>query len=338
MIAQISYKPEFNKYVLEYNGKIVCKSHSAEYLYNCVISGTHKKAIRLGIKKAEIISKENTSTDIIDVPVVEKTGFDINQKFGFMEDLCQMVISKESPSVLICGDGGLGKTHTVLKCVKKSKLVDIKSLIPLIEPINTEDDEDEVNRKIDLNANQPTGDYIIIKGHSSARSLYKLLYKHKDKLIIFDDCDSILLDSTSINLLKSALDSYDARWIDWHSSAWGDDDIPSSFMFTGRVIFISNMKMHKIDPAVKTRCLKIDLSMTRDEKIERMEHCLDEIMPNVDIKLKTEALAFIKSKKDKIIDENNLNFRSLQNVIKQRASHTVKDWKSLAEFTLNEGN
>ena len=109
--------------------------------------------------------------------------FNINQKFDFLKNLTQMVITGITPSLIIVGEGGLGKTHSV-----KSTIID---------------------------ANIPETNYTFIKGYSTARGLYNTLYDHNGKIIIFDDCDSVLDDKVAINILKSALDSYDSREISW---------------------------------------------------------------------------------------------------------------------------
>jgi len=134
--------------------------------------------------------------------------FDINQKFNFLKNLTQMVINGITPSIVIVGSGGLGKTHTVKSTITESN--------------------------IDEN------DYTFIKGYSTARGLYNALYDNNGKIIIFDDCDSVLDDRVAVNILKSALDSYDSREISWLAKMAKSDEYPNKFEFTGRIIFISN--------------------------------------------------------------------------------------------------
>ena len=136
--------------------------------------------------------------------------FNINQKFDFLKNLTQMVINGITPSLIIVGEGGLGKTHSV-----KSTIID---------------------------ANIPETNYTFIKGYSTARGLYNTLYDHNGKIIIFDDCDSVLDDKVAINILKSALDSYDSREISWLTKMAKSDEYPNKFEFTGQIIFISNKK------------------------------------------------------------------------------------------------
>ncbi len=84
----------------------------------------------------------------------------------------------------------------------------------------------------------------------SAIGLYSKLYEFSDSknILVFDDCDSILLDDVALNLLKGALDSGKKRVISWlsESSALRREGIPDRFEFKGSVIFITNLKFDKM--------------------------------------------------------------------------------------------
>jgi hypothetical protein len=110
-----------------------------------------------------------------------------------------------------------------------------------------------------------------------------------------------------------------------------DDDLPRSFEFTGRVIFISNMDQDRIDQAIRSRSMMIDLSMTLDQKIDRMEFIAasDEFLPEYDATIKADALALIRKIKSEC---KEISLRTLIAVSKVRASN--KDWKDLATYML----
>ena len=110
-----------------------------------------------------------------------------------------------------------------------------------------------------------------------------------------------------------------------------DDDLPRSFNFEGRVIFISNMSQDKIDQAIRSRSMMIDLSMTLDQKIDRMEHIAlsDEFMPEYTKAQKQDALGLIRDIKD---EAKEISLRTLISVTKIRASND--DWKDLATYML----
>jgi len=224
--------------------------------------------------------------------------FNINQRFEFLQDLTSMVVLGATPSLLVTGEGGLGKTHTVNQTIKSLEI--------------------------------PDTNWISFKGYSTARGLYNTLFDHNGKLIIFDDCDSVLEDKVAQNILKSALDSYETRQISWMAKMNKSDEYPNQFNFTGRVIFISNKDKSKIDGAILSRSLTVDLSMTPQEKIDRMAFILGTILPEFDLQVKSDALSFLDENKDK----TNLNIRTLIIVSKIRKQFP-DTWKNLAEYMIN---
>ena len=261
------------------------------------------------------VTKMVGDMDVHIAAVAEKQSrFDINTRFGFVEKLVNMVASGVQPSAVITGEGGLGKTYTVIKTLESNGLKDISDLADF-----------QVGDV--LNARKC---FTMVKGYSTAKGLYRTLFENQKSVIVFDDCDAVLKDPVALNLLKGALDSYGKRIISWNADM-KDDDLPRSFEFTGRVIFISNMDQDKIDQAIRSRSMMIDLSMSTDQKIDRMEFIagLAEFLPEYDAKIKSDALALIREIKDEV---KEISLRTLIAVYKVRASN--KDWKDLATYML----
>jgi hypothetical protein len=223
--------------------------------------------------------------------------YNINQRFEFLNKLTKMVIDGITPSIILVGEGGLGKTHSVLSAINERRLEEFE--------------------------------YVVIKGYSTARGLYNTLYDNRNRLIIFDDCDSILEDKVAVNVLKSALDSYDKRKISWLAKMNKSDECPQSFNFTGGIIFISNKNKKSIDDAIISRSLIVDLSMTNDEKIDRMKFIVNDILPEYSLEIKTDALNFLESKKNDV----NLNLRSLILTSKLRMTHP-DSWRDLSNYMI----
>jgi len=215
----------------------------------------------------------------------KQNRYDINTRFGFVEKLVNMVAAGVQPSAVITGEGGLGKTYTVTKTLEANGFKDISDLA-----------EFEVGSIINTRKC-----FTMVKGYSTAKGLYRTLFENQKSIIVFDDCDAVLKDPVALNLLKGALDSYGKRIISWNADM-RDDDLPRSFEFTGRVIFISNMEQDKIDQAIRSRSMMIDLSMTMDQKIDRMEFIADsaEFLPEYDKTVKADALALIREIKDEV--------------------------------------
>lgn len=288
--------------------------------YNCNIGGTTFKTgkrdyVEYMFKK--ITGEKKTYDQIVgQVAPTVADKFCINERFGFVEKLVNMVATGVQASAVITGQGGLGKTYTVLKTLESCGLEDITAVMKRT-PVGGSISMSKV--------------YTQVKGYSTAKGLYRTLFENNNSTIVFDDCDSILKDPVALNLLKGALDSYGRRVISWNAD-FRDEDLPRSFNFTGRVIFISNLDQDKIDQAIRSRSMMIDLSMSADQKIDRMEYIAgqEEFMPEFEMAFKKDALATIRELKD---SAREISLRTLIQVTKIRAS-AGDSWKQMAEYVL----
>jgi hypothetical protein len=295
MMTTVNFDAKSGNYVAKVGGKTI-KSYSEKYVLKRVAALTGAMDTALAV-------------------VEEKNNrYGINERFGFVEKLVTMVANNIQPSAVITGEGGLGKTYTVTKTLEENGYKDISDLaeFQVGAVINT--------RKC----------FTMVKGYSTAKGLYRTLFENNKSVIVFDDCDAVLKDPVALNLLKGALDSYGKRIISWNADM-RDDDLPRSFNFEGRVIFISNMDQDRIDQAIRSRSMMIDLSMTLDQKIDRMEFIAKspEFLPEYSTKSKTDALALIR-KVGK--DAKEVSLRTLISVTKIAASN--KDWEDLATYML----
>jgi len=244
--------------------------------------------------------------------------FSINERFDFVGKIVKMVATKTTVSAIISGPGGLGKTYSVVKALEAAGLKNITDLSDF-----------QVGSLIKTKTS-----YRIVKGYSTAKGLFRTLQESNNCTIVFDDCDSILKDPVALNLLKGALDSFGDRYISWNSDM-RDDDLDKTFKFTGQIIFITNVTSDKLDQAVKSRAMVVDLSMTRDEMLERMRTISesDEFLPEVDIRSKHAALDFLQQNLDSIV---NLSLRTLIQTVKI-ANSGDSNWKSLAKYVISQG-
>jgi len=250
---------------------------------------------------------------------VKESEFGINQRFGFVEQMVDMVGTRTLPSAVITGEGGLGKTYTVVKTLESAGFTNLTDLS---------------NFAVGAKVNKSKS-YTLIKGFSTAKGLYRTLFENNGMVLVFDDCDSVLKDPVAVNLLKGALDSYSKRYISWMADM-RDDDLPKSFEFTGSVVFVSNMALDKIDQAIRTRSLVVDLTMSEEQKVERMSVIAnsDEFLPEISSTAKSHALAFLKANAGSI---PNMSLRSLIAVTKI-ANTGNPQWKDLAKYVLTQGN
>lgn len=251
-------------------------------------------------------------------PPVKQSRFDVNQRFEFIEQVTDMVVSGESNSVIITGSGGLGKTYTVMACLKASGLEQVY----IDEPEEGDEGESEAVSR---------GDYEIVKGYVTPKALYRLLYENRERLVLFDDCDSVWDNATSVSLLKAALDSYETRRISWFSESKSeDDDLPQQFEFKGKIIFVSNLALTDLDQAVLSRCLYVDVSMSAVEKVARIKTLAPKIRTDMTAKWKQEAIEVIEAHAESIGD---LNIRTFLKVCEIRHKDTA-NWKELAEYVI----
>ena len=283
------------------NGRI--KSHSTHLDY------VQNKMTALGYR----VSAEQDLKE--DAKKVDEFG--ITKRFEFVKQMVSMVARKTVASAIITGQGGLGKTHSVIKALKDCGLHDVTDLASF-----------EIGTRL-----QGSKSFRIIKGFSTAKGLYRSLFEGNGMTLVFDDTDNILKDPVALNLLKGALDSYGERYINWNADI-KDEDLPRSFKFTGSIVFISNKDMETLDQAVRSRALCVDLSMTESQKIERMETIVDdaEFLPEYSKEYKHDALEFLRSMVKSV---QNLSLRSLISVVKIRAEGG--NWKELAKYILTAG-
>jgi hypothetical protein len=278
--------------------------------YTATIDG--KTVKRSNLKHLEYVLKKAGKQSVSE-PI--ESRFTINQRFGFLSDMVVMLARGDQPSVVVTGPGGLGKSHTVTTTLRKAGLKDMSIL-----------DDYEIGAQVPKNA------FVVIKGYSTPKGLYRTLYENRNSIIVFDDCDSVLKDTVSLNLLKGALDSYSKRIISWRADI-KDEDLPTSFEFKGRVVFISNMSSSQLDQAIISRSMSVDVTMTAVQKVERMRFLVKEkdFMPDFDLVSKNDALNLI----DELVDNvKELSLRTLIQVTKIRRSNPNNNWKELAEYAI----
>ncbi len=151
--------------------------------------------------------------------------------------------------------------------------------------------------------------------------LYMDLFANRDDMtIVYDDSDSVWKDPDSVNILKSAMDTYKKRTLGWTSKSTTNVEIltdeeraeyyeklytamkekpedvgtkiklPNKFDFTSRIIFISNLKPEKIDSAIRSRSLFMDIYLTREDVVYRIKSILPFVEPGISMAIKEKVL------------------------------------------------
>jgi DNA-binding NarL/FixJ family response regulator len=163
-------------------------------------------------------------------------------------------------------------------------------------------------------------------------------------VLVFDDCDSILLDDVSLNLLKGALDSGKKRKISWlaDSRILRQEGIPDSFNFNGSVIFITNLKFDSMKSqklkdhleALQSRCHYLDLTLdTMRDKILRIKQIAadGELFKDYDFDqcVQDEIVEFMDTNKNKL---REMSLRMALKIADLRKSFPMR-WKAMAATT-----
>ena len=185
----------------------------------------------------------------------------------------------------------------------------------------------------------------VVKGAMSALGLYAKLYEFSEKgnVVVFDDCDSILFDDLSLNILKGALDSSDRRFISWNTDSrlLRGEDIPNRFEFKGSAIFITNIKFEHVKSkrlrdhldALESRCHYIDLQMdTQREKMLRIKQIVSEGMLQrfeFEEAEKATIVEFIDTHKDQL---RELSLRMVLKIADLKKSFP-SSWMAMAKTT-----
>ena len=238
-----------------------------------------------------------------------------------LESVTKLLISGAAYSMFVAGKGGVGKTYTLEKVLHAAGKTD--------------------------------GDgYFKVSGSASPIGMYKALYNNRTGIVLFDDCDSALDQQEARNLLKAATDTKKERKLNWMKKGGkefynpdfesdgdeGEDDdgegeerFPTNFIFTGKVIFISNLPMNKLDPdgALRTRSFIVNVDPTDLELVDYMAKLAPSIKLEDGLTLSLEERKEVSDLiKSMVGKRQGLSLRNLVRGLNIRASG-IADWKNI---------
>lgn len=171
----------------------------------------------------------------------------IGERFEILHEMTRAATTGDIRAMIVSGPPGVGKSFGVEQEVERACLFD-----------------QVANKKLRAE---------VIKGAVTPVALYCTLFKYSDpnSLLVFDDCDSVFFDDTSLNLLKAALDSGKKRKISWlaDSRTLRSEGVPETFNFHGSIVFITNLKFDNVKSnklkdhleALQSRCHYLDLTL-----------------------------------------------------------------------------
>ena len=280
--------------------------------------GATKDHIRISLDNENQLrdKPQETSKEETDEEVVER----MRKRFEILDSMTKATKKGDIRAMIVSGPPGVGKSFGVEKVLERYGVVSTLG---------------ETKKK-----------YEVVKGAMSAIGLYVKLYNFQDKdnVIVFDDCDSVLLDDLSLNLLKAALDSKRTRRICWNtdSHTLRRENVPDHFEFKGSAIFITNIKFDNVKSkklrdhlnALESRCHYIDLTIdTMREKILRIKQIVGDGMLNeyaLPEEVKQEIIQWIENHKRRLREV------SLRTVLKvaDLAKSFPDNWQAMAENTI----
>ena len=246
----------------------------------------------------------------------------LRDRFEILDDMTRAVKKGDVRAMIVTGPPGVGKSFGVEKVLARHDVF------------------------ADVAQDGKLKKYEVVKGAMSAIGLYSKLYEYSDKksILVFDDCDSVLLDDLSLNILKAALDSSKKRMIHWNTDSrlLRSEGVPNSFEFKGGAIFITNIKFDNVRSkklrdhleALESRCHYLDLTIdTEREKLLRIRQVVSECGMLDDYEfsdLEKEVLIdFVDDNKKKL---RELSLRTVLKIADLKRS-MPSNWRAVAEVT-----
>jgi hypothetical protein len=272
----------------------------------------------LDIDGQAIKAKEAALAAKTDEEILER----LRERFEILDDMTRAVKKGDVRAMIVTGPPGVGKSFGVEKVLSKHDVF------------------------ADVANDQKLKKYEVVKGAMSAIGLYSKLYHFSEKknILVFDDCDSVLMDDLSLNILKAALDTSKKRMIHWNTDSrlLRSEGVPNSFEFKGGAIFITNIKFDHVKSkklrdhleALESRCHYLDLTIdTEREKLLRIEQVIRECgmldayeFTDLDKEL---VLDFVKENTSRL---RELSLRTVLKIADLKASMPAK-WRAVAEVT-----
>ncbi len=282
-----------------------------------------KKASKESVSSFDIDSdavkaKERELAAVSDEAIIER----LRQRFEILNDMTRAVKKGDVRAMIVTGPPGVGKSFGVEAVLSRHDVF------------------------ADVAQNEKLKKYEVVKGAMSAIGLYKKLYEFSDRkcILVFDDCDSVLLDDLSLNILKAALDSSKKRTIHWNTDSrlLRSEGVPNQFEFKGGAIFITNIKFDNVRSkklrdhleALESRCHYLDLTIdTEREKVLRIKQVVQECGMLDDYEFsdldKEMLIDFVDENKKKL---RELSLRTVLKIADLKKS-MPGNWRAVAEVT-----
>lgn len=223
-------------------------------------------------------------------------------KIGFMRKMTTGMIEGSVNTFLVSGTPGVGKSYNLEGILDKYE------------------EEGTIN-------------YTRVSGRITPFAFYEALHANASRknVLFFDDCDSILWDDTSLNILKAAAELKKTRTISWMSSR---NTLDQQFVFEGKILIATNIRMRD-NPhfdAVMDRFHVYELDVSLEEKLAKIRDIAansEELREFCDDSLLDRLIGFIMDRRE-IINQDKMTIRTFMKLA-ELSNLLPDDWERYAE-------
>lgn len=243
----------------------------------------------INIKEKNFIDLEKSATD----KFLENIGNYVpHKRYENIKSYLKIITNDDSKvnCLIIDGEQGTGKTT-----ITKSILKDLKK------------------------------DILYLNSYTTGLAFYKSVYSNKYKTIILDDIFGLYSDEKGISILRALVNTEKVRYVKYQSTS-EKLDVPSSFVFEGSVIILTNKITLEMDNSLLGRAIYRKIYFTLKEKFDFMEKIAKFHYKEFSKNELKEIMDFIRTNVDETT--NNFSFRSVIKII-EFYKHDRKKWKEL---------
>jgi hypothetical protein len=250
----------------------------------------HIEALALAEERAYL--RDQQAKDFEDIK--NSTTPDLERFYLDIEDILDILLkSREIHSLILLGDGGLGKTFKTIQVLANNGV-----------------------------------EFVFYNGNVSALELYHILYQNrKNKILCFDDTQALLNNKTAMSLLLSALYSpSNHRIVEWHTTS-EKLKVPPIFEFESKVVFIANEIPANLQPLI-SRCFNYELSFTYNEILLIMMEIAKLPHEHLSKAQRFEVVEWLRANTDETTEDFNLR---LQQKVELVYLYKNERWKELSQ-------
>lgn len=245
----------------------------------------------------------------------------LSEMFDIMNEMGRSVAEGHIKGLIVYGPPGIGKSWGLIKAMEEAGEGRILTASPL--------------------------QHTVYSGYMTTLHLYKALWQNRESghVAIFDDCDNILAEPDSLNMLKTSLDTTNKRILSYNAESrmLEAEGIDNRFEFNGGIVFITNIdfessrgKIYDHLQAIISRCHYLDLTIeTKHDKFLWMKEVTlkQHMLKRKGISL-AESIEIIDFIEENLDEMRELSLRMVLKIADLRLTESSRyTWKKKARIT-----